>query len=359
MHQRDFFKGLKVIELASVLAGPAVGMFFAELGAEVTKVENKTTGGDVTRRWRLPAETKDTAYSAYYCSINWNKKVLMVDLSDENERNSVLELIREADIVISNFKKASAVKLGMSYEQLRRLNPKLLYGQITAYGEDDPTPAFDVVLQAEAGFMYMNGEAEGEPVKMPVALIDLLAAHQLKEGLLLAYIRRLRTGEGGYVSASLLQSAIASLANQANNWLMAGHIPQRMGSQHPNIAPYGDVFRTKDGKTLILAVGTERQFKGLCQCLSVPELALDERFSQNSSRVQNRKELAVTLAPAFAKIEAEEVLSKLRTLGVPAGRIRNMQEVFEQPEIQQMLLTELMEDGAMSTRVATVAFNLK
>ena len=359
MQQSNFFEGLKVVELASVLAGPAVGMFFAELGAEVTKIENKTTGGDVTRKWRLPSESKETTYSAYYCSINWNKKVLMVDLKNLEERTKVLELIKEADIVISNFRKASASKLGMSYEQLKEINPTLIFGLITAYGEEDPTPAFDVVLQAEAGFMYMNGEADGQPVKMPVALIDLLAAHQLKEGLLLALIHKMRTGKGSYVSASLLHSAVASLANQANNWLMGGHIPQRMGTQHPNIAPYGDIFRTKDGKQIILAVGTERQFVGLCNCLKMRLLLEDERFKYNHQRVKFRKELAQILAPVFKELNANSILTELKSKGIPAASIRNMKEVFQQPEIQNMVLTELMEDGLISKRVTTVAFNLK
>ena len=266
------FKNLKVVELASVLAGPAVGMFFAELGAEVIKIENATTGGDVTRKWKLPTESPNASQSAYYSSVNWNKQTIFADLTTETDQTKIHDLIKTADIIISNFNHQSAQKLKMDYDTLQKINPKLIFAQLTAYGENDDTPAFDVVLQAEAGFMYMNGEAEREAVKMPVALIDLLAAHQLKEGILVALLQRQQTGKGSFVTASLVESAISSLANQATNWLMGNHIPQRMGTMHPNIAPYGDVFYTADDKPIVLAVGTERQFENLCAVLNISEI---------------------------------------------------------------------------------------
>ncbi|NND33963.1 MAG: CoA transferase, partial [Saprospiraceae bacterium] len=227
----DFFKGLKVIELASVLAGPAVGMFFAELGAEVIKVENKLTGGDITRKWKLPNEDPSGAYSGYYCCVNWGKKTVLKNLKDPGEQQSVVQLIQSADIVISNFKVSSAKRFGMDFESVRPINPTIIYAQLHAFGPEEERPAYDIVLQAEAGFLHMCGEKGGNPVKMPVALIDLIAAHQLKEAILIALIKRLRTGEGSYVETSLFESAIASLANQATNWLMAGHLPQRMGTK--------------------------------------------------------------------------------------------------------------------------------
>ena len=348
----------KVVELASVLAGPAVGMFFAELGAEVIKVENKKTGGDVTRSWKLPSEDPNAASSAYYASVNWGKTVWMCDLSDPADREQVLAAIRQADIVISNFRQDSARKLGMDYDTLRQGNPRLIFGQITGFGDDNPLPAFDVVLQAEAGFLFMCGEPGGEPVKMPVALIDLLAAHQLKEGLLLALLQRERTGKGAYVSVSLLDSAIASLANQATNWLMAGHIPQRMGSMHPNIAPYGDIFYPADGKPIVLAVGAERHFEALCRCLDLPALPQDERFHTNAARVRHRKALCETLAPAIAKHQRDELLHTLHAAGVPCAGIRNMQEVFELPAAKAMILEALSEEGVCTRRPGTVAFRL-
>jgi len=357
--QHTFFKDLKVIELASVLAGPAVGMFFAELGAQVIKIENKTTGGDVTRRWKLPNEAAETTTSAYYCSVNWHKEVHLLDLTNADERAQVHEWLRTADVVISNFKTASAKKLGVDYTTVQQLNPKLVYAQLTAFGEDDDRPAFDVVLQAEAGFLYMCGHADAEPAKMPVALIDLLAAHQLKEGILLALLHRERTGEGSLVTTSLLESAIASLANQATNWLMGGHIPQRMGTQHPNIAPYGDIFYTKDEKPVLLATGTERQFQQLCKILKMEALAKAERFATNAARVQHRSALREALVEPIKNWMRDELLQKLHEANVPAASIRTMPEVFELQKAQEMILTEELDDGRLSKRVQTVAFSMR
>ncbi|OJJ23744.1 carnitine dehydratase [marine bacterium AO1-C] len=358
MHN-TIFKDLKVVELASVLAGPAVGMFFAELGAEVIKIENKTTNGDVTRRWKLPKEDQNSEYSAYYCSVNWGKKEQLLNLKETTDQQIVKELIGSADVVITNYKAGAAEKLGMDAVTLQQLNPRLIYAYLSAFGETSHRTAFDVVLQAEAGFLFMTGEPDRDPVKMPVALIDILAAHQLKEAILLALYQRLQTGKGSYVSVSLLEAALASLANQATNWLMGGHIPQRMGTQHPNIAPYGDIFYTKDEKPVILAVGTEKQFVALCDCLNISEVATNEQFSQNQTRVQNRASLKEVLSPAIKRYLMDDLMQAFHTQGVPAGQIRTMPEVFEQPKAQEMILEGQMSDGTFSKRVKTVAFNIK
>ena len=344
---------LTVIELSSVLAGPAVGMFFAELGARVIKIENATTGGDVTRRWKLPQEDPEAEYSAYYCSVNWGKEIELVDLKDPAGKERIYELVRGADIVISNFKPASSVRMGMDYAQLSSLNDSLIYAQLTGFGPEDGRPAFDVVLQAEAGFLHMTGTPGGPPAKMPVALIDLLAAHQLKEGILLALLQRKETGKGCFLQTSLLEAAIASLANQATNWLMAGHIPTRMGCQHPNIAPYGDVFTTNDGKALVIAAGTENQFQSLCDALEREDLKEDERFRTNAVRVENRIALVQELTPAFAMHSLATILDMCRQRSIPVGQIRDMQEVFEQPMAQNMILEETDKDGRITRRVRT------
>ncbi len=351
------FKDLKVVELASVLAGPAVGVFFAELGATVIKIENKTTGGDVTRSWKTAKEDPASDYSAYYCSVNWGKQTLLLDLQNEADQVMVHNLIAQADIVISNFRKHSAEKMRMDYDFLKKLNPRLIFGQISGFGEDDDTPAFDVVLQAEAGFLYMTGEPDRAPVKMPVALIDILTAHQLKEAILIALLNRQTSGKGAYVAASLFESAVASLANQATNWLMAGQVPQRMGTQHPNIAPYGDIFATKDDSQVVLAVGTERQFLKLCEVLNLNALPADARFSNNTNRVQNRKALAVALQPAFLQFDRDALLKALRAAGVPAAAIRSMPEVFDLPLAQKMVLEANLPNGQASRCVRTVAFS--
>jgi crotonobetainyl-CoA:carnitine CoA-transferase CaiB-like acyl-CoA transferase len=356
---KDFFKDLKVIELASVLAGPAVGLFFAELGAEVIKIENKKTRGDVTRRWKLPGEPKDSSVSAYYASVNGGKEALLLDLSDEEDQQRVHEMVREADIVISNFKEKSAVRMRMDYESLCALNPRLIYAQLYAFGQGIDRPAFDVVLQAEAGFLYMTGEPGRSPVKMPVALIDLLAAHQLKEGILIALLRREREGRGSLVSTSLLEAAIASLANQATNWLVAGHIPQPMGSAHPNIAPYGDVFSCRDEKLIVVAVGTEQQFLQLCRALEIETLLEDPRFQQNTARVAHREELWTALQAVFRNFSRDEAAQKLENYKVPYGCIRNMEEVFQIPEAQRLIQEELAEDGRLMRSVRTAVFNIQ
>jgi crotonobetainyl-CoA:carnitine CoA-transferase CaiB-like acyl-CoA transferase len=356
----SFFKNqLKVVELASVLAGPAVGMFFAELGAEVIKIENKKTGGDMTRSWKLPSEPSHSANSAYYASVNWGKQTYLLDLEDAIDREQAYQLLNDADIVISNYRTKVAERLGMDYKKLSEQNPKLIFAQLNAFDEDSDRPAFDVILQAEAGFMYMNGEADGPPVKLPVALIDVLAAHQLKEGVLLALLRRMQTGQGSYVSTSLFESAVASLVNQATNWLMASHIPQRMGTQHPNIAPYGDCYNCRDGKAILLAIGTEKQFSNLCNVLKIKKLPNNELFSSNEVRVKNRAALNQILSQQIINFDSTDLLHQLESMSVPAASIRNMQEVFELPAAQSLILEEKLSDGTISKRVKTVAFTIR
>lgn len=357
--QHSFFKDLKVVEFASVLAGPSVGMFFAELGAEVIKIENKTTGGDVTRGWKLPSEDPEAPVSAYFCSVNWGKQHLFLDLSDQHDRQTAIDLAVSADVVISNFKTGSARRMGVDAESLRARNQRLIYAQLNAFADpEDESPAFDVVLQAEAGFMYMTGEPGRQPVKMPVALIDLLAAHQLKEGVLLALLQRDRSGKGSTVSVSLLESALAALANQATNWLMAGYIPQRMGAQHPNIAPYGDTFLCSEGQYILLAVGTERQFQQLCRCLSIEHLLQNPDFQTNRMRVKNRAALNETLTAVMRLRSLDDWMQLFKVNGVPAARIRDMQAVFEIPAARAMILEEKLPDGTLTRRVQSNVFKI-
>lgn len=355
---RLLLSDLKVIELATVLAGPAVGMFLAELGAKVIKIENQTTQGDVTRTWKLSTENPDWAYSAYYCSVNWGKEILLMDLSQGENLSWLQEQVKSADIILANFKPESARRMGLDYESLSALNPRLIYGEITGYGPNDDRPAFDMVLQAEAGFLYMTGEKGGAPVKMPVALIDLLAAHQLKEGILLALLQRERRGEGCKVSVSLYDAALASLANQATNWLIAGQIPQRMGTLHPNIAPYGELLECNDGGQIVLAVGNDRQFGQLCQVLQLDALATDERYINNNQRVINRGSLHTQLQAQAGQYGREVLLDVLHTAGVPAGAVRNMQEVFAEPAAQGLLLNWELPDGTAVKSVKSTIFEL-
>ncbi len=363
--QETIFSDLKVVELASVLAGPAIGMFFRELGATVVKIENKTTGGDVTRNWRLPSENTDQQ-SAYYSSINWKKETLLLNLKEESDYELALRQIAEADILISNFKKESAQKLKLDFPTLSGKFPNLIYAELSGFEPGNSRPAFDVVLQAESGFLYMCGNPNQPPVKMPVALIDILAAHQLKEGILIALLERAKTGKGTHVTASLYESAIASLANQATNWLMAETIPQPMGTQHPNIAPYGDMFQTKDKNWIVLAVGNEKQFQMLCAQLDLiplPKQVRDKssgnaQFDTNQKRVINRAGLNQHLAKAIEKLTLSELSKKFLDHDIPFGHLKNMKEVFENPAAQEMILEEVLPDGQLTKRVKTVAFRV-
>ena len=357
-HMNKPLTGLKVVELATVLAGPTVGMFLAELGAEVIKIENPNTGGDTTRHWKLPNEDPKVDHCAYFCSVNWGKEHLFIDLKNENGKQQVYGLIAKADVLLTNFRKGDGAKLGFDTDTLFNLNPKLIVGNITGYGSESRRPAFDVVLQAETGYMYMNGHAACGPAKMPVALIDVLAAHQLKEGLLLALLERARSGKGSVVSVSLYDAAISALTNQASNWLMACHIPKAMGSLHPNIAPYGEILTTADGRQVVLAVGNEKQFIALCEALELNDLPDDDRFSSEQQRLINRTELHEFLQTQAGNLKGDELLRRFDELSVPAGEIKNLEQVFEESRAKNMILEETMADGSVSKRVSDIAFEI-
>ncbi|PKQ68920.1 CaiB/BaiF CoA transferase family protein [Raineya orbicola] len=327
----------KVIELASVLAGPSVGQFLAELGAEVIKVENPATQGDVTRSWQIKGEQVQNGISAYFASVNWGKTSVFWNLQNPSDFNQLYDLVKQADIVIASYKPGDAEKLKVSYTDLQKINPAIIYGHITGYGNAYDKVGYDAIIQAEAGFMYMNGEPDSPPTKMPVALIDVLAGHQLKQGILLALLQRERTGRGSYVEVSLFDSAVSALVNQASNWLNAGHIPQRMGSQHPNIVPYGTIFTTQDQKLITLAVGTDKQFAQLCSILGIPEMAENENFATNAQRVKNAEKLLPILQEKIAEWQKEKLLDALHKAKIPAGGVNTLPETFALPFSQELL----------------------
>ncbi|CAN5639065.1 CaiB/BaiF CoA-transferase family protein [soil metagenome] len=351
------FKRIKVVEFSSVLAGPAVGMFFAELGATVIKIENKN-GGDLTRSWKQPGEPATLNISAYYHSVNWNKKVVFLDLKNEKDREQAFEELKDAEIMISNFKSGDDVKFGLDPASLKKQFPSLIIAIIKGFVDSDRL-AYDAVLQAETGFMSMNGTPESGPLKMPVALIDLLAAHQLKEGILCAMIHRMKSGKGSIVETSLYESALAPLANQAANWLNNKMVPGLSGSLHPNIAPYGEVFYSEDNFQFIIAAGTDQQFIRLCGVIDLPELLVDLRFTKNTERVIHRKILAEILQQKFSKLSWEEIFKKLNAEKIPAGKIMNIKQVFESTSAAEMILVQNESDGSISKRVKTVAFTLQ
>ena len=346
------FGNLKIIELSTILAGPAVGMFFAELGAEVIKVENKNNGGDPTRNWKLPIEDSNAKTSAYFHSVNWGKKYIQLDYHQPKDREHLLKLISIADILITNFKNGDDIKFGLDYKAIKKINAEIIYASISGFESDKNRAAFDIVLQAETGFMSMNGSVESGPVRMPVALIDILAAHQLKEAILIALLKREKTKEGSCINVSLEKAALASLANQASNYLNANVIAKLQGSLHPNIAPYGEVFNTADGRQIVLAVGTEKQFTTLCAILGLDELCNQLKFKNNTSRVENRKELFEILKQKIERLKATDFIEKCTQQKVPAGIIKNIGEVLETDLAKEMILEE--ND---SKRLSTIAFN--
>ena len=332
-------KDLVVLELASVLAGPGVGQFFAELGAEVIKVENVKTSGDVTRSWKAADEDTDDR-SAYFCSVNWGKQSIALDLTTSEGREIAYRLARRSHVVITSYKPGDAERLGVDYASLSSDHPGLIYGQITGYGSDNHRVGYDAVIQAETGFISMNGEPGGPSLKMPVALIDILAGHQLKEGLLLALLEKQRTGKGKLVEVSLIEAAVSSLANQASSYLNTGKIPQKQGSAHPNIAPYGDVFRTRDGREILLAVGTDQQFAQLVKILKISEIIKDLPFETNHARVRNRVVLNDLLSDTIGQFKADELLAKLHGENIPAGVIRDVGAALSDVQIQRIIMEE-------------------
>lgn len=352
----NVFSELKIIDLSTVLAGPSVTTFFAELGAKVVKIENKRSP-DVTRSWKLPVENPESPVSAYFSSVNYQKEYLQLDLLQDEDYTQFLKLIEDADILVSNFKKGDEEKLGVTDQLLHNINPRLIIGKISGFGSESDRVAYDLILQAETGFMSMNGTPESGPVKMPVALIDVLAGHHLKEGLLVALLNRASNGRGKTVQVSLYDAAVCSLVNQASNYLMAGHIPQHIGSLHPNIAPYGELFTTSEGHLITFAIGSDLHFQKLCSILGKTELASDERFHTNSSRVFHREQLYEELADVIKTRKTDVFLEQLLVQHVPAGKIKDLETVFSEPSAKKLIREESIH-GIPTKRVSSIAFTI-
>lgn len=348
------FENLTILDASTVLAGPSVGTFFAELGARVIKIENPRVP-DVTRSWKLSVEDPNSPISAYFSSVNYKKEYVSLDLSSSEGQQEFLKLIQTSDILISNFKFGDEAKFGITDEHLRALNPKLICGKISGFGSASDRVAYDLILQAESGMMSMNGTPESGPVKMPVAFIDVLAAHHLKEGLLLALLKRQENGIGTTVSVSLYDAAVSSLINQASNYLMTGKVPQRIGSLHPNIAPYGEIFQTKNEQLITFAIGSNAHFVKLCTFLGLEELIQDPKFNDNPSRVVNRTILFELLENKINSLNADEILTAMLEQKVPAGKIKNLAEVFSDEDAQSLVREETI-DGISTKRVSSIAF---
>jgi crotonobetainyl-CoA:carnitine CoA-transferase CaiB-like acyl-CoA transferase len=316
---------LRVLDFSRILAGPFATMQLADLGATVTKVERPGTGDD-TRSWGPPYDDRGDA--TYFQAVNRNKDTIVLDLSDPLDRAEARRLAADADVVVENFRPGRMARFGLDYEDLRAENPGLIYCSITAFGRGAGAelPGYDLLVQALGGLMSITGEPDGEPQKVGVAVVDVLAGLFATAGILAALHHRTRTGEGQRVDIDLLSCLLAGLVNQASGYTSGGVVPTRMGNQHPSIAPY-ELLPCADGD-LVLAVGNDRQFTALCEVLGAPDLATDERFATNPARVHNRAELRAELTPLLASGTAADWSAVLTDAHVPAGVVNDIAGAF-------------------------------
>lgn len=345
-------QGVKVLELARILAGPWAGQMLADLGATVLKVERPEAGDD-TRGWGPPFVTAPDGTplgAAYFHSCNRGKQSVAVDFETDEGRATIRALAAEADVVIENFKVGGLAKYGLDYSALAALNPRLVYCSVTGFGQDGPyakRAGYDFMIQGLGGIMDLTGAPDGEPQKIGVAWVDLFTGVHAVVGILAALRRREATGRGGHVDMSLLDTQVSVLANQAMNYLVSGRAPTRMGNAHPNIVPY-QVFPVADGH-FIAAVGNDGQFARFAAILGRPELASDPRFATNPARVANRAELVPILTGLTLRWERDALLAAMEKDGVPAGPINRVDQVFADPQVQaREMQLELPLDGGGS-----------
>jgi crotonobetainyl-CoA:carnitine CoA-transferase CaiB-like acyl-CoA transferase len=324
--------GLKVLELARILAGPWAGQLLADLGAEVTKIERPGSGDD-TRGWGPPF-VEGEGSAAYFHACNRGKTSLAIDFETEQGRDRIRALAAEADILIENFKVGGLAKYKLDYAALSELNPRLIYCSITGFGQDGPyapRAGYDFMIQGMGGIMDLTGDPAGEPQKIGVAFADIFTGVYASNAILAALHGRAGTGRGCHIDMALLDTQVSVLANQAMNYLVSGEAPKRLGNAHPNIAPY-QTFEVRDG-WVIIAVGNDGQFRKLCQLLGLPALPDDERFASNAARVRNRETLSATLGAALLQRGKDELLTVLTSAGVPAGPINSVSDVFDDPQV--------------------------
>ncbi len=321
----DALGALRVLDFSRVLAGPFATMLLGDLGADVLKVERPGNGDD-TRGWGPPWD--DRSVATYYLSVNRNKRSLALDLGSEDGRDRARELALGADVLVENFRPGLLESMGLGYEDLAKANPRLVYCSITGFGRGGGAqlPGYDLLVQAVGGLMSITGEPDGEPQKVGVALVDVLAGLFASVGILAALHRREDSGRGQRVEVDLLTALLASLVNQASGYTAGGFLPQRMGNHHPSISPY-EVIPCGEGE-LVLAVGTDRQFAALCEVVGSPDLARDERFAINASRVANRVELRSRLRRRLASRPAAEWAKQLTAARVPAGVVNDLAGAF-------------------------------
>jgi crotonobetainyl-CoA:carnitine CoA-transferase CaiB-like acyl-CoA transferase len=317
--------GVKVLDFSRVLAGPFATMMLGDLSADVIKIE-RPDGGDETRGWGPPFDARGQA--TYFLSVNRNKRSVVLDLRDETDLSRARELALGADVVVENFRPGLMADLGLAYEDLEPANPGLVYCSITGFGpgEGARLPGYDLLVQALGGLMSITGEADRDPQKVGVAVVDILTGLFATSGILAALRHRDRSGHGQKVEVSLLASLLGALVNQASAYTAGGVVPQRMGNAHPSISPY-ELYDAADGQ-LVIAVGNDRQFRALCETIERPELADDARFATNTDRVANRVELRDELDRALRSKPATHWSEALTEARVPAGPVNDVGAAF-------------------------------
>ena len=326
-------EGIKVVELARILAGPWAGQLLADLGADVIKVESEK--GDDTRAWGPPFIERDNDISAsYFHGCNRGKKSVTVDLSTSKGQDRIKELVKNSDILIENFKVGGLRKYGLDYENLNAINKGLIYCSITGFGQDGPyatRAGYDYIIQGMSGLMSITGEPGGRPLKTGVAVTDIFTGIYASTAILAALHQRKETGRGQHIDMSLLDSAVAILANQGMNYLSTGSPPGRIGNFHPNLSPY-QVFECSNGH-IIIATGNDQQYKKLCSILQCPEHATDPKYETNAKRVENRYELDNIISQKTRNWEKLNLLKQCEENGIPAGPINSLDEVFADEHI--------------------------
>lgn len=341
--------GIKVIELARILAGPWAGQTLADLGADVIKVESPE--GDDTRRWGPPfIDHEGEATAAYFFAANRGKRGVVCDFSTPEGAAQVIQLIRDADVVIENFKLGGLAKYGLDYASLAAINPRLIYCSITGFGQTGPyapRAGYDFIIQGMSGLMSVTGEAGGAPQKVGVAVTDVFTGVYAATAILAALIQRGQTGRGQHIDMSLLDVATSVMANQAMNYLATGTAPAMMGNAHPNLAPYA-VFECADG-WIILATGNDGQYRKLCDILGLAGRGDDPRFATNAARVHNRDEMTAFITSATKTWAKADLLAACEGAGVPAGPINNLAEVFADPQVQARGM-EIAPEGVKGVR---------
>jgi crotonobetainyl-CoA:carnitine CoA-transferase CaiB-like acyl-CoA transferase len=329
--------GLRVLELARILAGPWAGQIMADLGADVVKVERKGAGDD-TRGWGPPfiaAADGGHLGAAYFHAANRGKRSIELDFDSEEGRRIVRKLAARSDVLIENFKVGGLAKFGLDYKSLAPENPRLIYCSVTGFGQDGPyapRAGYDLMAQGMGGIMGLTGFADGEPTRIGIPVADVFTGVYSAVGILAALAQREKTGKGCLVDTALLDSQVGVLANQALNFLASGDPPQRIGNAHPNVVPY-QVFAVADGH-VIIAVGNDRQFAKFCGVLGAPELAEDADYRTNTDRLNNRPALIAKLNPLMARFKRDDLLAKLEAMQVPSGPINMLDQVFDNPQVK-------------------------